>query len=270
MTRAEVIRLLEQTGLRPQQAAGQNFLLDESVAEAMVDAADVQAGEKILEIGPGLGMLTEALSQRGANVTAVELDERLSKYLQQKYQPTKNVTIVPGDIFRVNLHEYVADGQYKLVANLPYSSTSLVFRNFLSQSPRPTSITVMIQRDVAERIVAEPGQLSMLALTVQYYSRPSLLFDVPAESFTPKPKVVSAVLHCEVTRPIQSGDRELFRVMRAGFSARRKQLKNTLSASLHRPVSEVADIMKKMGIGETARAQELTMENWLDLAKNFS
>lgn len=267
MTREQVNGILRKIGLRPQQAAGQNFLLDETIAEAMVDAAGVTEGDTVLEIGPGLGVLTDALLQRGARVVAVELDQRLFAYLQDKYQTNSNLKLVQGDIFRVNLNEYLQDGKYLLVANLPYSATSLIFRNFLSLVPRPTSLTTMIQRDVAERIVAQPGQMSVLSVMVQYYSQPSMLFDVPATSFTPTPKVVSSVLHCEVTRPVQPTDQDFFRLVRAGFSARRKQLKNTLSASLHCTVSEAEKMLEKAHISPSARAQELSVENWLSLAK---
>lgn len=267
MTREQVNGILRQIGLRPQQAAGQNFLLDETVAEAMVDAAGVGEGDTVLEIGPGLGVLTDALLERGAQVVAVELDQRLFAYLQDKYRAKNNLKLMQGDIFRVNLHDYVQDGKYQLVANLPYSATSLIFRNFLSLAPRPTSLTTMIQRDVAERIVAQPGQMSVLSVMVQYYSQPSMLFDVPATSFTPTPKVVSSVLHCEVTRAVQETDKAFFQLVRSGFSARRKQLKNTLSASLHRPVGEVEKMLEKANIPPTARAQELSVENWLSLAK---
>lgn len=267
----QVQKLLRQIGLRPQAAAGQNFLLDEQVAASIVAAADVTDDDVVVEIGPGLGILTEALLATGAQVIAIEIDRRLSRYLRQRWPKNDRFILVEGDAFKVNLHDYVQDEAYKVVANLPYSGTSLFFRNFLSQLPRPTSLTVMVQRDVARRIVAAPGEMSLLSLMVQYYGQPSLLFDVPPVGFFPMPKVHSTVLHCDVLRTLDDeADRKLFRTMRAGFSARRKQLHNTLASSLHLDPVIVEQLIVKIGKKPTVRAQELSLENWLTLAKNIS
>ena len=266
MTIGEVKNILNVIGLKPQIAAGQSFLLDEEVVEAMVDAADIQTGDKVLEIGPGLGILTAALANRGADVIAVELDDRLYPYVKKKFSAQKNVRIVHADIFKLNLNNYFVDGQYALVANLPYSATSLVFRNFLTLAPRPAGMTVMIQREVAQRICAEPGEMSMLALSVQHYCQPSLLFNVPPTKYFPVPKVTSSVLHCSDIRPVDDiGDRELFRIMRAGFSSRRKKLSNSLSANLKLPAEQVEGAMEKLQFDPNIRAQELTLGDWSKL-----
>lgn len=245
--------------------------MDEQVAEAMVDAANIEEGQTVLEIGPGFGILTEALQQRGANVIAVELDVRLYAYMKKKFSKQDNVRVIHSDIFKLNLNQVVKDNEYVVVANLPYSATSLVFRNFLTLTPRPTSLTVMIQREVAQRICARPGEMSMLALTVQYYSQPALLFDVPPTKFFPLPNVISSVLHCEVLRSVdQTGDNRLFRLMRAGFSSRRKKLSNALSASLHVPTSEIEEKMAKISLFNNVRAQELSLENWQKLLEVLS
>jgi len=271
MTPGEVQGILRTIGLKPQQAAGQNFLLDEQVAEAMVDAAGIVEGQKVLEIGPGLGILTQALHNRGANVTAVELDSRLYPYVKKKFAAQDTVRIIHDDIFKVNLNDIFKDGEYALVANLPYSATSLIFRNFLTLIPRPTSLTVMIQREVAQRICAQPGDMSMLALTVQYYCQPTLLFDVPPSKFFPTPKVTSSILHCSDLRPVENTvDKALFRLMRAGFSSRRKKLSNSLSSSLGVPTAQVEEKMAKISLSSDIRAQELTIENWQDLEKIIS
>lgn len=268
MTRLEVERTLKRIGLRPQPAAGQNFLLDEAVAQAMVVAANVQPGDTVLEIGPGLGILTDALLAAQAKVVAVELDQRLVRYLQKRLAGHPRLQIVLGDIFRINLHDYVTDGGYQLVANLPYSGTSLVFRNFLTLPPRPTALTVMIQREVAKRVVAQAGDYSLLALLVQYYSQPSLLMTIPPQAFWPMPKVSSAIIHCA---PVHHRDprasQDLFHLARAGFSGRRKQLRNSLAASLHRTPAEIDKGMATLGLDSTARAQDLRLEDWLKLAK---
>jgi 16S rRNA (adenine1518-N6/adenine1519-N6)-dimethyltransferase len=234
----------------------------------MVSAAGVAADDQVLEIGPGLGILTKALLATESTVTTIELDQRLYEYLKKTYIDVKNVHLIRGDVFKVNLNELFSDGEYALVANLPYSATSLIFRNFLTLKPRPKSLTVMVQRDVAERIVAKPGEMSVLALMVQRYSTPSLLFDVLPNQFYPEPKVVSSVLHLDVHLDIDpSGDKRLWRTVKAGFSARRKQLRNTLNASLGLDFDTIDQRFSELGLDPKVRAQELTLENWLRLAK---
>lgn len=271
MTLPEVQKILQNIGLRPQQAAGQNFLLDENIVEAIADASGVEEGQTVLEIGPGLGILTASLLARGVKVVAVELDERLFQYLKRIFKGQTNLKLIKDDIFKVNLKELLNDGEYSLVANLPYSATSLVFRNFLTLSPRPNSMTVMVQRDVAKRICARPGDMSMLALTVQRYCQPEMVFDVQPKSFFPVPKVTSTVLHCHSLKPVdEAGDKTLFRIMKAGFSARRKKLHNSLSATLHIDPKIVTETLAKVSQNPNVRAQELTLEQWVKIAKNLS
>lgn len=270
MTKADVARQLRHLGLRPQQAAGQNFLLDEDVVERMITSAKIEAGDQVLEIGPGLGILTKGLLDHGAEVVAVELDRRLAAFLTTSFQAWPGLTLVHDDIFRIRLADVVNDGDYKLVANLPYSATSLIFRNFLSLQPRPTSLTVMVQRDVADRITAEPGQLSVLAVMVQYYARVERVMDVPRSSFYPEPRVDSSVLHLDRLQNVQDGDRHLFRIIRAGFSARRKQLQNSLAATLHRTPVEIGEKLLSIGVQPTARAQEIPVQTWPKISQVLS
>lgn len=270
MTPEEVKKLLHKIGLRPQQAAGQSFLLEETIAERMVAAANIRPGQKVLEIGPGLGILTEALLNVGAEVVGVELDRRLAAYARRRLADHPGFELIEGDIFRVRLAELVNDNEYCLVANLPYSATSLVFRNFLTLPPRPTSMTVMIQREVAERMTAAPSDLSTLAVMVQHYSQVERLFDVAPESFFPRPTVHSSVVHCHHLRSVDPDDKKLFRVVRAGFSARRKLLANSLAGSLHLPVAKVSAELTALGLSSTARAQEIPVATWPKIAKVFS
>lgn len=270
MTRQEIIRLLKQTGLKPQTAAGQHFLLDERIVDRMMAVAEVMAGEKVLEIGPGFGILTEVLLNAGAEVIAVELDQRLAVYLRKRFKNHPGLTLVTSDIFKVKLDDYLEDGQYKLIANLPYSATSLIFRNFLTVSPRPTSLTVMIQREVARRLTAQPGEHSILSVISQYYATIKTVLDVPPELFFPVPAVVSTVVHCHDLRTPDPLEAEHFlRMVKIGFSARRKQLKNTLSAGLKIPADELEPGLLKIGISPKTRAQDLTIQDWLTLAKTY-
>lgn len=237
----------------------------------MVDAAGLEDGQPVLEIGPGLGILTRALLNRGANVIAVELDRRLYAYMKKSFKGQARLRLINNDIFKVNLNELFQEGEYAVVANLPYGATSLVFRNFLTLPPRPAALTVMVQREVARRICAAPGEMSMLALTVQYYSRPSLLFDIPPKSFFPIPQVTSSVVYCDGLKKIdQTQDKKLFRLMKAGFSARRKKLANSLSTLLPLSVREIETRMAKVSLSANVRAQELSINQWLDLRKQLS
>lgn len=268
MRLTDVQRTLSQIGLRPQPAAGQCFLLDESVAASMVTAAGVNAKDTVLEIGPGLGILTRQLLATGAQVIAVELDQRLATFLKRALAGQKNLTLVNQDIFKVNLPKLLTDGKYKLVANLPYGSTSLIFRNFLSLAPRPSSLTVMIQRDVADRITAEPGKLSTLGVTVQYYCQIENLFTVPPASFYPSPKVTSAVVHGHSLRPINpTEDQALFRIVRAGFAARRKFLANSLASALPLSAADITARLASLGFKPTVRAQEIPVGDWPKIQK---
>ncbi len=266
----QVQAILHEIGLRPQQAAGQNFLLDESICASIVSAAGVEPEDTVLEIGPGLGILTEALLETGAKIIAVEIDQRLYAYLKKKFRGQERLRLIHSDIFKVNLNTIIKEGEYKLVANLPYSATSLVFRNFLSLPPRPSNLTVMIQRDVAKRITAKPGDMSLLSLTTQFYSRPIMLFDVPPSSFFPIPKVTSSVLYCDDFQPLNPDqDKKFWQFVRAGFAARRKKLATTLATSLHIPAPKVAEAIESTGLHELVRAQELSLEQWLKLAKKL-
>ena len=269
MTPVDIRRLLAQTGLRPSRAAGQHFLLDESVVDRMVDIAQVGAKDTVLEIGPGFGLLTAKLLARGATVVGVELDRRLAAYLRRKFVGHENLTLLEGDVFRVRLDQLLTDHQFKLVANLPYSATSMVFRHFLTLTPRPSSMVVLVQKEVAERITAAPGAMSLLSLAVQYYGQPKKLFDVAPEKFFPPPAVISSALMVD---NLTSGEpeiaKEMFRLARMAFAGRRKQLKNTLAGGLKIRPEKVIKWLMLNEIGPEARPQDLSVDNWLTLAKN--
>ena len=271
MDSTEVKKILRQIGLKPSRAAGQNFLIDQAPLTAMIDTADIQPGDAVLEIGPGLGVLTEQLLAAGAEVTAVELDQRLFSYLKKRFAHQTKLQLIHNDIFKVRLDQIFSDGAYKLVANLPYSSTSLIFRNFLSLSPRPISLTTMIQREVAKRLTADVGKMSLLSVTAQYYSHIDFITDVPRTAFWPSPEVDSAIIHCQVKPwPDENEAKKFLRVVRAGFSSRRKQLKNSLAAGLQIPVTEVEKVMNMLVLKPSLRAQDLRVEDWLKLAKNLN
>jgi len=262
--------LMQQAKIHPQRSAGQHFLLDESVVERMVEAAKIKKGDRVLEVGPGFGFLTNYLLEAGAEVTAVELDRQLAAWLT-KHFADQPLTLVTEDILRYRYDQVFTNGKYHIVANLPYNITSYFFRQFLSKTPRPKSITVLIQREVAERIVAEPGEMSMLSLSVQWFCKPELLFTVPPESFHPRPAVQSAVLQCTNITPGVEPELEqwFFRLAKMGFVGKRKQLRNTLSAGLQLQKEAVDSFLIDTGIPPEARPQDLSLEEWLILAKNI-
>lgn len=263
--------LLKQWDLRPSKGLGQNFLIDQAALGKIVAAAELSPDDVVLEIGAGLGTLTKRLAQDAGRVVAVELDERLMPVLRSVLAGFDNVTLIQGDILALDPAALAGTLQYKVVANLPYYITSAVLRHLLEASVKPRRLVVTVQREVAERIVAQPGQMSLLAVSVQFYGRPRLLFRIKPGSFYPSPGVESAVVRVDLydELPVSVEDAAVsvdagafFRVVRAGFSQRRKQLRNALAAGLRRPPEEVAARLREAGVDPKRRAQTLSLEEW--------
>jgi 16S rRNA (adenine1518-N6/adenine1519-N6)-dimethyltransferase len=261
-------QLLNQWNLRPDKKLGQNFLLDQNILDKIVAAAELTPGDVVLEIGAGTGALTERLAQQAESVIAVEIDRRLMSLLQSALADLNNVTLIQGDILTLDLASLIggANVPYKVVANLPYYITSAVLRHLLEATPKPQQMIVTVQREVAERIVAKPGEMSLLAVSVQFYGHPELLFRIKPGSFYPAPEVESAVVRLvpRTEPPVPQHEQgAFFRIVRAGFSQRRKQLHNALSAGLD-PSSghEIATTLRKIGIDPRRRAQTLNLEEW--------
>ena len=267
----DVRGLLRQWDIRPSKGLGQNFLVNQTILGKIVAAAELGSDDVVLEIGAGLGTLTERLARDAGRVVAVELDERLIPVLQSTLADFENVTLVQGDILALDpvaLIGAVSAG-YKVVANLPYYITSAMLRHLLEASLKPRRMVLTVQREVAERIVAKPGQMSLLAVSVQFYGQPRLLFRIKPGSFYPSPGVESAVMQVDLhtTPPVSVEDTAaFFRVVRAGFAQRRKQLRNTLAAGLGRSPEEVAARLRAAGVDPRRRAQALTLEEWARVA----
>ncbi len=265
-----VQRLLRQHGLRPRQRLGQRFLADEEVLERIVAAAEIAPADTVLEVGPGLGTLTRALAARAGRVIAVELDAQLVAILHQRLPACPNVTIVQGDILQLAPAELVGPHTpYLVVANLPYYITAPILRHFLETTRPPERLVLTIQKEVAQRILATPGHLSLLAVSVQFYARPSLVGYVPAAAFYPRPKVDSAIVRLDVYRqpPVPVDDvPRFFRVVAAGFSQRRKQLKNALAHGLGLPIATAMEALAAAGIAPQQRAETLSLDDWARLA----
>jgi len=260
-----VAALLRAHGLHASKGLGQNFLQDDSVLAKIVSAAGVTANDDVLEIGPGLGSLTRHLALSARSVTAVELDGSLIPVLGQVLQPFDNVRLVQGDILNHAPDELMPSGDYLVVANIPYYITSAVFRHLLENPPRPRRIALTIQKEVAERICAAPGEMSLLALSVQVYGNPSIAVNIPAGAFHPVPKVESAVIRVEMyPEPLIPTEKldDFFRFAKAGFSQKRKTLRNSLSAGLRISPVEAGEMLEKDGIDPMRRAETLSLEEW--------
>ena len=269
----EIRALLERHGLRPRKGFGQNFLRDARYLRRVVDAADLTPEDTVVEVGPGLGHLTRELAARVGRVVAVEIDHGLAAILRESLAPLTNVTLVESDVLETDVPELVGGQPYKLVANLPYYITSPVLRHFIEESPvHPSLVVVMVQREVAERMIAKPGDQNLLAISVQVFGNPRVVTFVPAQAFYPTPRVDSAVVRIDVfEKPRVEADLEtFFRVVHAGFSQARKQIHNSLSQRLSLPGEEVTAALQVAGVDPKRRPQTLNIEEWDRLTRELS
>lgn len=249
-------------GVTPSKGMGQNFLHDRGIVRRIADGAGVGPDDTVLEIGPGLGILTEELAVRARRVVAVELDDRLAEHLPEVMPD--NVEIVHADALEIDPAS-LAGHDYLVVANLPYSVGTAVVRRLQEADPPPRSLTVMLQREVAERMAAAPPRMSLLSVGVQFHGMPRILFRVGSGAFIPAPNVESAVLRIDAHAPPlpRAEHAEFFRIVTAGFSQRRKQLVNTLMHGLFIDRITVTAALETAGVPATERAERLTIEDWV-------
>ncbi|HZU86622.1 MAG TPA: 16S rRNA (adenine(1518)-N(6)/adenine(1519)-N(6))-dimethyltransferase RsmA, partial [Anaerolineaceae bacterium] len=258
--------------LTPKKSLGQNFLLDDSTLRRIVAAAEIPPHAEVLEIGPGAGSLTRYLALAAQRVVAVELDAALIPILGEVLAGVENVSIVHGDILKQNPSDLMHQPGYWVVANIPYYITSSVIRHLLEASVRPACVVLTIQREVAERICAAPGDLSLLALSVQLYGRPRAVARIPAGAFYPPPKVDSTVLRVDLydePRIPQSQIEDFFRLAKAGFSQKRKTLRNSLSGGLGWKPDRAVALLAAAEIDPMRRAETLSIEEWARLTQQF-
>jgi len=282
---AETRGLLRHFDIRARKGLGQHFLIDREVLEYITSAAELSPADVIMEIGPGLGVLTRELARQAGWVIAVELDSKLAAILEQILAPFNNVTIINEDILETNPEDLLGRQRagipstissafnYKVVANLPYYITAPVLRHFLEASVKPQIMVVMVQKEVAEAIVAVPGQMSLLSISVQFYGEPRIISNVPAQSFYPAPEVDSAILRIDVySRPAVAVNNEtsFFELVRAGFTASRKQIVNSLAQGLGLSKPEVVSLLGKAGIVPQRRAETLALDEWAQLWQVFN
>jgi 16S rRNA (adenine1518-N6/adenine1519-N6)-dimethyltransferase len=265
--------LLRKHGLRPDKRLGQNFLIDESALLKVVEASGVQSGDVVLEVGPGLGSLTRHLAQNARQVVAVELDENLLPPLREVLAPFENVRLVQGDILDLDpaeLMDSAGESGYLVAANIPYYITSALIRHLLEARIKPRRLALTVQREVAERISAQPGDMSLLALSVQVYGEPTVAARIPAGAFYPAPKVDSAVVRVDLLpepRLPQPHLDAFFRLAKAGFGQKRKTLRNALSSRTHWKPDQAEAMLRQAGIDPRRRAETLSIEEWKALVE---
>lgn len=271
IARREVtLHILKAFGLQTSKRLGQNFLVNEDVVAAIVAAAAIEPGDAVLEIGPGIGTLTQGLAEAGAAVTAVELDARLVTVLGQTLAGYDNVRLVHGDILKVDISREMTKEPYKVVANLPYYITTPILMRLLEQRLPVSLLVTMVQKEVAERMVAEPGgkDYGALSVAVQYYTAPEIVFTVPPSAFIPAPAVESAVIRCAVRAvpPVAVADeRMFFRTVKAAFAQRRKTLANGLKAA-GLPPAAAAEVLAAAGIDGNRRGETLSLAEFAAVA----
>ncbi|HTI13859.1 MAG TPA: 16S rRNA (adenine(1518)-N(6)/adenine(1519)-N(6))-dimethyltransferase RsmA [Dictyobacter sp.] len=264
----ELKQLLLAHNMRPNKSFGQNFLIDRNILNKIVTAAEITPDEQVLEVGAGTGVLTQQLAQQARRVVAVEIERDMLTLLAKTTAAHPNVELVAQNLLFLNPTDIFGQEPYKLVANLPYYITAPTFRHFLESDNAPRLLVVMVQLEVAQRIVARPGDLSLLAVSIQFYGEPTIVARVPAQSFYPAPKVDSAILRIDLHKqtPLTRQERDgFFRVVQAGFSERRKQLHNSLTHGLHYKNEIVRSWLATAGIDASRRAETLSIEEWLQL-----
>lgn len=264
--------VLKRYGLRADKRLGQNFLQDESALEKIAATAEILEDDCVLEIGSGLGSLTRHLAVAARNVTAVELDPDLLAPLQAVLAPHPNVRVVHGDILKLSISDLVDQPDYIVAANIPYNITSAIIRHLLESDLKPRRVVLTIQKEVAERICAQPGDLSLLALSVQVYGQPRIAAGIPAGAFHPAPKVDSAILRIDIYAEsrVPTGMLDtFFKLTRAGFSQKRKTLRNSLSSGLHLATKDAESLLASAGIDPMRRAETLSIEEWRSVCAAF-
>jgi 16S rRNA (adenine1518-N6/adenine1519-N6)-dimethyltransferase len=270
----DLLQVLRRFNFTPKKSLGQNFLFDPVILDRIVAAGEVTATDVVLEIGPGAGSLTRCLAETAKQVIAVELDDRLIPILQYTLADHPSAAVVHGDILASSLETLILPNQkseiknqkFKVVANIPYYLTSAIIRHLLESKIKPSLIVLTVQREVAERLCAKPPEMSVLAVSVQVYGEPRIVGVIPASAFYPKPDVDSAIVRIDLfsDSPFADSDAtdQFFSIVKAGFSQKRKKLKNALASGLKMKMEEVEEMLNKAGIDSNRRAETLSVEEW--------
>ncbi|MDD5589545.1 MAG: 16S rRNA (adenine(1518)-N(6)/adenine(1519)-N(6))-dimethyltransferase RsmA [Candidatus Portnoybacteria bacterium] len=268
---SKIKELLAEYGAAPLKSLGQNFLINAQVLEKIIQAAELKTGDIVLEIGPGLGALTRELAKKTKKVFAIEKDRKYAEILKNIFADFKNVEIIHGDALDIDASSLIEPNQrYKIVANLPYNITSPIIRKFLETQNQPELMVLMIQKEVARRICAKPPEMSLLAVSVQFHGEPKIIEYVSKGNFWPQPKVDSAILKILPHSKFSKIDRpKFFAIVRAGFSAPRKQLAPNLASKLKISRQIVEETLKKQKIDPKQRAETLNIDDWTNINLSF-
>jgi len=269
----QIKKICKQHNIRPVESRGQNFLVNKQILDRIVNASDLKKDDTVLEVGSGFGTLTIELAKIVKKVIAVDIDKKLVQILRTNISAYKNVEVIEGNVLELSSSKKVGlPSNYKVVSNLPYNITSNFLRKFLSDTYKPKEMVLMVQKEVAERICAKPGDMSLLSVSVQFFSQPEISFYVSKEHFWPQPKVDSAVIKLSQISDIRYkiSEKEFFRIVKIGFSARRKQLQNNISAGFKISNEKVREILTKLGFDPKIRAQDLSLGDWIRLTKNLN
>lgn len=269
LTPSQIKSLCETYRLRPSKSYGQNYLVNDFPIKKMIEAAELKKTDTVVEVGPGFGILTFAAAPLVNKVIAFEIERKLEGYWEEKRKEYKNVEIIWGDALRSHKSKVISLQSYKLIANLPYHITSKILRAFLEAEHKPEKIVIMVQKEVAERICAKPGGMSILAVSVQYYGTPRIVARVSKGNFWPEPKVDSAVLAIDMhqTQPSPKDAEAFFRIVRAGFANKRKQLWKNLSVGLGIEGERVKGVLREVVGNEKVRAEEVGIGEWKNIER---
>ncbi|MGH2560742.1 MAG: 16S rRNA (adenine(1518)-N(6)/adenine(1519)-N(6))-dimethyltransferase RsmA [Thermomicrobiales bacterium] len=271
-SRRDWVALIDRLRVRPNKGRGQNFLLERGVVSHIASVAGVDVDDVVVEVGPGLGILTEELLRRDCQVIAIELDAHLSGHLRETFGHLRAFELIEGDALRLDVADVMPGHRpYCVVANLPYSIAAAVIRHFMEQERPPTRMTVMVQQEVAARIVAAPPEMSILSVAAQFFASARIAFSVPPSVFLPPPKVNSAVVVLDTLPALRlprADHAAFFRLVNAGFRHRRKQLANSVAFEIAQPKDDVSAWLAKTGIDPMRRAQTLAVDEWVALSKS--
>jgi 16S rRNA (adenine1518-N6/adenine1519-N6)-dimethyltransferase len=264
---------LRRLNLHARKGLGQHFLVDEQVLRGLISAVELTPDDTVIEVGPGMGILTRELAKGADRVIAVEIDTSMAAALREALVPWPNVTIINADILESDPTSLIGDKtRYKVVGTLPYYIATAVLRHFLEARIKPLSIVVTVQKEVAQAIAAPPGKMSLLSVSIQLYGKPTIVDYIPPQSFYPPPKVDSAIVRVDLYKrpPVAIADEAtFFSIVRGGFSAPRKQLRNSLALGLKISTEESTDLLEEAGIGQKRRAETLNLEEWASIYRVF-
>lgn len=266
----QTLDLCKMYDIKPERSKGQNFLIEEDVYNKIVESAEINPDDIILEVGPGLGFLTFKLAKKAKKVLAVEVDEKIASFLQTLIigNKVKNIKIFNKDILKAKGDNFSKVDKYKIVSNLPYNITSIFLRKFLSLSNKPEIIVLMLQKEVVERIMAKPPKMSLLSISVQFYAEVEKIMDVKREYFYPAPEVDSAVIKITPNKKLLKNyeeEKKFFKILRIAFSSKRKMLKNNLANGLKIDIKKIEKILIDLNLDTKIRSEQLEISEWLKI-----